>query len=98
MGTAVINASKPGNADGVNILLVDDHPENLLALESVLNDLGQNLVKVQSGREALKKVLNEDFAVILMDVQMPGMKLRDGDSYPRARAFPAYPHPLPDGI
>lgn len=57
----------------MNILLVDDHPENLLALESVLDDLGQNLVKVQSGREALKEVLKEDFACILMDVQMPGM-------------------------
>lgn len=73
METAVSNQSKVGAADGVNILLVDDHLENLLALESVLDDLGQNLVKAQSGREALKKVLNEDFAVILMDVQMPGM-------------------------
>src|SRR5690349_12157558 len=73
MGTAVTNQPNAGNPDGVNILLVDDHPENLLALETVLSDLGQNLVKVQSGREALKKVLNEDYAVILMDVQMPEM-------------------------
>ncbi len=56
----------------MNILLVDDHKENLLALESALSNLGQNLVKAHSGREALKEVLNEDFAVILMDVQMPG--------------------------
>jgi two-component sensor histidine kinase/AmiR/NasT family two-component response regulator len=52
---------------------VDDHAENLLALESVLSDLGQNLVRAQSGREALKRVLVQDFAVILMDVQMPEM-------------------------
>lgn len=55
----------------MNILLVDDHPENLLALESVLLDLGENLIMAHSGREALKEVLNEDFAVIIMDVQMP---------------------------
>lgn len=59
--------------DNLKILLVDDHPENLLALESVLSDLGPTLVKARSGREALKEVLKEDFAVILMDVQMPEM-------------------------
>jgi len=56
-----------------NILLVDDHPESLLALEAVLADLGQNLVKADSGRQALRCVLNQDFAVILLDVNMPGM-------------------------
>src|SRR5213594_4760081 len=56
-----------------NILLVDDHPESLLALEAVLADLGQNLVRADSGRQALRCVLNQDFAVILLDVQMPGM-------------------------
>ncbi|HZT42605.1 MAG TPA: response regulator [Chthonomonadaceae bacterium] len=57
----------------VKILLVDDHPENLVALESVLESLGQILVKAGSGTEALKHILDEEFAVILLDVQMPGM-------------------------
>jgi serine phosphatase RsbU (regulator of sigma subunit) len=57
----------------VNILLVDDHPANLLALETLLAEPGRNLVKAQSGREALRCLLQEDFAVVLMDVKMPGM-------------------------
>ena len=60
-------------SEKVNILLVDDRPENLLALEAILEPLDQNLVRALSGPEALKAVLARDFAVILMDVQMPGM-------------------------
>ena len=55
------------------ILLVDDRPENLLALEAILSGLGHELVTAQSGEEALKRLLTEDVAVILLDVQMPGM-------------------------
>ena len=55
------------------ILLVDDRPENLLALEAILSGLGHDLVKAASGEEALKRLLTEDVAVILLDVQMPGM-------------------------
>src|SRR5947207_9291350 len=61
-------------ADGkVSILLVDDRPEKLLALEAVLSDLDVNMVKAASGKEALRCVLGDEFAVILLDVNMPGM-------------------------
>jgi len=56
-----------------NILLVDDRPENLMALESILIELEQNLFKAQSSKEALRMVLKHEFAVILLDVQMPDM-------------------------
>jgi two-component system, sensor histidine kinase and response regulator len=59
--------------DRVSILLVDDQPANLLALEAMLQGLGQILVKAESGREALKWLLTHDFAVILLDVKMPDM-------------------------
>jgi PAS domain S-box-containing protein len=52
---------------------VDDHPENLMALEAILGDLGGNLVRANSGLEALRCLLVQEFAVILLDVQMPGM-------------------------
>jgi len=57
----------------VNILLVDDLPENLFVLEAMLADLAQNLVKAHSGEQALRAILKEDFAVILLDAKMPGM-------------------------
>lgn len=57
----------------VNILIVDDKPESLLSLEALLETPGYNIVKANSGLEALKCLLNDDFAVILLDVQMPDM-------------------------
>jgi two-component system sensor histidine kinase/response regulator len=66
-------AAPPTVEDRVNILLVDDQPANLVALEAMLQGLGQNLVKAESGREALKWLLTHEFAVILLDVKMPEM-------------------------
>jgi len=57
----------------VNILLVDDQPGRLLSYRSILEDLNQNLVTAASGSEALSKVMKQDFAVILLDVSMPGI-------------------------
>ena len=57
----------------VNILVVDDRDENLIAVEAVLSDPGYRLVRARSGREALKEVLDQDFALILLDVVMPGV-------------------------
>lgn len=57
--------------DKANILIVDDLPEKLLVFRTVLEDMGQNLVFVRSGSEALKEVLKREFAVILLDVNMP---------------------------
>src|SRR3954453_16309097 len=54
-----------------SILIVDDRPANLLALEAVLEPLGHRLVRARSGDEALKYLMKEDFALILMDVSMP---------------------------
>jgi signal transduction histidine kinase len=61
------------SAETVTILLVDDRPENLLALEAILEPLGQLLIRANTGPEALRRVLETEFAVILLDVQMPGM-------------------------
>jgi PAS domain S-box-containing protein len=68
----------------VEILIVDDRPENLLALEAILEPLGQLLVRAHSGDEALRLLLTHDFAMILLDVQMPGI-----DGFETARLIKA---------
>ena len=55
------------------VLIVDDTPENLVALEVVLDDVDCTLVTANSGNEALSKLLKQEFALVLLDVQMPGM-------------------------
>lgn len=65
--------SSPPPAQGAGILIVDDLEENLAALEAVLGPLGQQVVSARSGEEALKNMLRQDFAVVLLDVLMPGM-------------------------
>ncbi|MEJ7669089.1 MAG: response regulator [Casimicrobiaceae bacterium] len=61
------------STDKVNILLVDDQPQRLLTYETILSSLGQNLVRATSGREALQQLMEDDFAAILLDVNMPDM-------------------------
>ena len=57
----------------VNVLLVDDQPARLLTYETILSELGQNLVRAGSGLEALEKLMKDEFAVVLLDVSMPDM-------------------------
>jgi PAS domain S-box-containing protein len=59
--------------DKVNILLVDDQPSKLLTYEVILRELGENLIKASSGKEALQQLLKSEIAVILMDVSMPDL-------------------------
>src|SRR6185437_4930247 len=76
--------------DQVNVLLVDDQPAKLLSYEVMLGDLGENLVKVSSARDALEYLLKNDVAVILVDVCMPEL---DGFELVRMiREHPRYQH------
>ena len=59
--------------DQVNILLVDDEPRNLAVLESILDDPGYRLIRATSGDEALLRLVSDDYALLVLDVQMPGM-------------------------
>ena len=69
-------------AEKANILLVDDRDENLVALEAILSSLDQNMIRARSGEEALRALLTNEFAVILLDIVMPGM-----DGFEIARAI-----------
>src|ERR1700729_3965393 len=66
-------AEEPSDEVRANVLVVDDREDKRLAMETIIADLGENIVKVSSGKEALRSLLNQDFAVILLDVNMPGM-------------------------
>jgi signal transduction histidine kinase/response regulator RpfG family c-di-GMP phosphodiesterase len=68
-----VAAASEGADEKVNILIVDDRPDKLLAHEILLEELNQNIVKATSGKEALRCLLKQDFAVILLDVNMPEM-------------------------
>src|SRR5689334_14939006 len=60
-------------AEKASILVVDDRPDKLLAMEVILAELKQNVVLAHSGKEALRCLLTQDFACILLDVNMPGL-------------------------
>jgi signal transduction histidine kinase len=70
----------------VSVLLVDDQPSRLLTYESILSELGQNLVSARSGLEALEKLMKQEFAVVLLDVSMPDM-----DGFEAARLIHEHP-------
>lgn len=74
-----------GTVDKAKVLVVDDRPENLLVTKTVLDELGHQVITAASGEEALKLVLEHDFAVILLDVNMPGMDGLETASYIRKR-------------
>lgn len=65
------SSETPTSDDRVNILMVDDQPGKLLTYEAILSDLGENLIKASSAKEALEKLLKTDVSVVLMDVSMP---------------------------
>src|SRR5689334_4370395 len=75
-----------------SVLLVDDIDANLVALEALLSDLSCELVRAKSGNEALKQLLKRDFAVVLLDVQMPEMDGYEVAKYarenPQTRSVP----------
>ena len=73
-------------SERARILLVDDRAENLLALEAILSSLNQVLVRASSGEEALRALLKDDYALILLDVQMPGMDGFETATQIKARA------------
>jgi CheY-like chemotaxis protein len=74
----------PNDEAKVNILVVDDQPDKLLVYETVLADLGENIVAAKSGEEALKHMLRSEFAVVLLDVNMPTMDGFETAAYPVA--------------
>src|SRR5262245_50882613 len=78
------------DAERTNILIVDDLPEKLLVYRTVLEELGQNLITVAAGPDALRELLRQDFAVILMDVNMPGMDGFETAALIRQRRKSAY--------
>src|SRR3979411_2150802 len=67
------NPSAKEADEKVSILIVDDRPDKRLGYETILDELNENLVRATSGKEALRCLLKQDFAVILLDVNMPGM-------------------------
>ena len=93
MATDAETVLPPGEADLIpaRILAVDDDPRNLFAVEEMLRAPGLDVVRAESGPDALRRVLKDDFAVILLDVQMPGMDGYEVAELIRARPRSAMP-------
>ena len=85
-GTAPAETTGSATSAGASILMVDDKPARLLTYEAILTGLGVNCVRAYSGPEALQCLLSQDFALILLDVNMPGM-----DGFEVAREVRAHP-------
>ncbi|MGI5198107.1 response regulator [Streptomyces sp. CA-288835] len=66
-------STEASTGERANILLVDDMEDNLIALEAVLGSLNEPLIRARSGEEAMKALLRQRFAVVLLDIRMPGM-------------------------
>ena len=73
MAPAVADDLSEPLVERVNILVVDDRPSKLIAMEALLAELGENVVCVSSGADALRQLLDREFAVVLLDVNMPEM-------------------------
>jgi CheY-like chemotaxis protein len=82
----VSNHIGQGTDEKINIPMVDDQPGKLLSYEAMLGELGENLIKAQSGVEALEQLLKTEIALVLMDVSMPGM-----DGFETAQLIHAHP-------
>src|SRR5438093_740500 len=68
-----LNGARPRAGRSGSVLLVDDRPDKLMMMEAALATLGREIVKAGSGRDALRWLLRRDFAVVLLDMNMPGM-------------------------
>jgi signal transduction histidine kinase/DNA-binding response OmpR family regulator len=85
-----MNDDLPADETRANILVVDDRPDKLLVYRTILEDLGQNLFTAASGEQALKQVLEREFAVILLDVNMPGLNGLETAALIRGRSRSAH--------
>src|ERR1043165_9858406 len=70
---AAVSLGPASHSDPINILIVDDEPKNLTVLETVLQDTGYRLVRAESGEQALLALVEEEFALLILDIRMPGM-------------------------
>jgi signal transduction histidine kinase len=90
LGSWSLEKQHVGSEEKAKILICDDLAENLTSYQAILDELGQDLILVRSGEEALKEVLKHDFAVVLLDVNMPGIDGLETASLIRGRKRSAH--------